>query len=127
MTAPVTQQKSDTSWTVRFIMPKSWTMETLPAPKDARVVLKAVPAKQMAVIRFSGASDRQPHEYKDGRTAQIHRTTAIDTCRRTRVRILQSAVDTALPAQKRNHDRNQTRRVATMQMRRSPYLISNNS
>lgn len=28
MTAPVTQQGQENSWTVRFIMPKSWTMQT---------------------------------------------------------------------------------------------------
>lgn len=54
MTAPVTQQSSGNSWTVRFIMPKGWTMETLPAPNDKRVVLKPVPEKRMAVIQFSG-------------------------------------------------------------------------
>ncbi len=30
MTAPVTQQGAGNSWNVSFIMPKSWTMETLP-------------------------------------------------------------------------------------------------
>lgn len=57
MTAPVTQQAASGAWTVRFIMPKSWTMETLPAPTDARVKLVAVPAKRMVVIRFSGTTD----------------------------------------------------------------------
>jgi hypothetical protein len=58
MTAPVTQQTTGDSWTVRFIMPSSWTLETLPAPNDARVALKPVPAKRMLAIRFSGtASD----------------------------------------------------------------------
>lgn len=58
MTAPVTQQTTGDSWTVRFIMPSSWTLETLPAPNDARVTLKSVPAKRMLAIRFSGtASD----------------------------------------------------------------------
>ena len=58
MTAPVTQQTTGDSWTVRFIMPSSWTLETLPAPNDARVTLKPVPAKRMLAIRFSGtASD----------------------------------------------------------------------
>lgn len=54
MTAPVTQQSRGNSWTVRFIMPAGWTMETLPAPNDMRVVLKLVPAKRLAVIQFSG-------------------------------------------------------------------------
>ena len=58
MTAPVTQQSGGDSWTVRFIMPTSWTLETLPAPNDPRVTLKPVPAKRMLSIRFAGtASD----------------------------------------------------------------------
>jgi hypothetical protein len=58
MTAPVSQQTTGDSWTVRFIMPSRWTLETLPAPNDARVTLKPVPAKRMLAIRFSGtASD----------------------------------------------------------------------
>jgi len=54
MTAPVTQQGAGNAWTVRFIMPKSWTMETLPTPTDARVSLKAVPARRFVAITFSG-------------------------------------------------------------------------
>ena len=56
MTAPVTQQTTGDSWRVRFIMPGSWTLETLPAPNDARVTLKPVPAKRMLAIRFSGSA-----------------------------------------------------------------------
>ena len=54
MTAPVTQQSRGDAWTVRFIMPKSWTMETLPAPSDISVSLKPVPARRFVVINFSG-------------------------------------------------------------------------
>ena len=36
MTAPVTQQTDGDRWTVRFIMPSSWTMETLPTPNDSK-------------------------------------------------------------------------------------------
>jgi hypothetical protein len=58
MTAPVSQQTTGDSWMVRFIMPSRWTLETLPAPNDARVTLKPVPAKRVLAIRFSGtASD----------------------------------------------------------------------
>jgi SOUL heme-binding protein len=57
MTAPVTQQSRDRSWTVRFIMPKSWTMETLPKPTDDRVQLVPLPSKQMVAIRFSGVAN----------------------------------------------------------------------
>lgn len=54
MTAPVTQQSDGRTWTVRFIMPGNWSLETLPAPEDPRVALKPVPAKRMLAIRFSG-------------------------------------------------------------------------
>ena len=56
MTAPVTQQIAGDSWTVRFIMPSSWTLEILPAPNDARVTLKPVPAKRVLASRFSGSA-----------------------------------------------------------------------
>jgi hypothetical protein len=53
MTAPVTQTPAGGAWTVRFLMPAGWTMETLPAPAgDVRLV--ELPAQRMAAIRFSG-------------------------------------------------------------------------
>ncbi len=54
MTAPVTQQGERNSWHVRFIMPASYTMETLPKPKNPAVKLKDIHGKRFAVIRFSG-------------------------------------------------------------------------
>ena len=54
MTAPVTQQSIGNAWSVRFIMPKSWSMETLPVPNDPRVSLKPCPARRFVVITFSG-------------------------------------------------------------------------
>ncbi|MFT5509962.1 MAG: hypothetical protein ACI89J_003053 [Hyphomicrobiaceae bacterium] len=56
MTAPVTQQADGDRWTVEFIMPKRWTMETLPAPEDDRVKLVPVLGRKMVVIRFSGSA-----------------------------------------------------------------------
>jgi hypothetical protein len=54
MTAPVTQQSNDGDWSVRFIMPKIWTMQTLPEPADSRVKLVSMPARRLLAIRFSG-------------------------------------------------------------------------
>ena len=54
MTAPVTQQGDGNTWRVRFIMPSSYTMETLPKPNNPTVELKEVPAKRYVVIRFAG-------------------------------------------------------------------------
>lgn len=66
MTAPVTQQPEGTAWAVRFIMPRSWTMETLPAANDARVSLKPIPAKRMVAIRFSGLANGALIQMKTG-------------------------------------------------------------
>ena len=54
MTAPVTQQGDGEMWQVRFVMPSSYTMATLPKPKNPTVTLKEIPAIRLAVIRFSG-------------------------------------------------------------------------
>ena len=54
MTAPVTQQGDGNSWLVRFVMPSSYTMGTLPKPNNPAVELKKIPTTRYAVIRFSG-------------------------------------------------------------------------
>jgi DNA gyrase inhibitor GyrI len=54
MTAPVTQQGSKEDWVVRFVMPSSYTMQSLPKPNNPEVNLKEITGKQFAVIRFSG-------------------------------------------------------------------------
>jgi len=54
MTAPVGQQAAGERWVVSFMMPASYTLETLPKPLDPAVTLRAVPARRMAAIRYSG-------------------------------------------------------------------------
>ncbi len=54
MTSPVTQSRQDNAWTVRFIMPSEYTMETLPTPNNEAVTLLEVPGRRVAAIRFSG-------------------------------------------------------------------------
>ncbi len=54
MTAPVTQTPSDGGWVVRFTMPSSYSLESLPEPNDPRVKLRNVAPSRFAVIRFSG-------------------------------------------------------------------------
>ncbi len=68
MTAPVIQQQTDTpcdsaepverkAWTVRFVMPETYTIEILPAPNDSKVKLLSLGARRYVVIRFSGSSN----------------------------------------------------------------------
>jgi hypothetical protein len=54
MTAPVGQQRLGKSWAVSFMMPGSYTLETLPEPEDPKVTLRQVPARRMAAVRYSG-------------------------------------------------------------------------
>ena len=54
MTAPVGQQRRQDKWAVSFMMPASYTIDTLPQPKDAAVKLRQVPARRMAAVRYSG-------------------------------------------------------------------------
>jgi hypothetical protein len=55
MTAPVTQSKAITGFLVQFTMPKKYNLETLPIPNDSRVQLRQLPARKMAVYRYSGS------------------------------------------------------------------------
>jgi len=54
MTAPVAQRPDASGWVVSFMMPGSYTMDTIPQPSDPAVKLRAVPAFRAAVIRYSG-------------------------------------------------------------------------
>ena len=55
MTAPVSQEAGhDGSWVIRFFMPATWTLDTLPEPNDPSVQLVTVPGQTFAVLRFTG-------------------------------------------------------------------------
>jgi hypothetical protein len=54
MTAPVGQQRDGDKWAVSFMMPSSYTLETLPVPDDPLITLRQIPARRMAAVRYSG-------------------------------------------------------------------------
>lgn len=54
MTAPVGQKAVSNQWAVTFTMPTNFTLATLPVPTDQRVRLRAIPARRMAAVRYSG-------------------------------------------------------------------------
>ncbi len=54
MTAPVSQQTAGGKWAVSFMMPPSYSMQTIPQPKNEAIKLRSVPARRVAVIRYSG-------------------------------------------------------------------------
>jgi len=54
MTAPVSMQQKDGQWLVHFVMPSRYTLDTLPTPDNSKVMLRQIPARNYAAIRFSG-------------------------------------------------------------------------
>ncbi len=75
MTAPVAQTKTgEQRWSVQFTMPSAFTLDTLPAPKDARVQLRQQPARRVAVVRYSGTwSQRNYDEHVETLRAGLRR------------------------------------------------------
>ena len=64
MTAPVLQQAAGASdeSLVSFVMPAGESLQTLPAPKDPKVALRAVPEQLMAAVQYSGRWTHDSYE-----------------------------------------------------------------
>lgn len=62
MTAPVAQRASAGGYVIQFAMPREWTLETLPEPIDSSVALREMPARTVAVIRYSGGWSQSRYE-----------------------------------------------------------------
>ena len=54
MTSPVTIESNSGQWTISFVMPAEYTMESLPKPLNPKVQLRQIPAVKRAVIGFTG-------------------------------------------------------------------------
>jgi hypothetical protein len=54
MTAPVNIESNAGKWTVSFVMPSEYTLESLPKPLNPKVQIRQIPAVKRAVISFSG-------------------------------------------------------------------------
>ena len=88
MTAPVVQKKAGSetiamtvpviqtgvaaqpgTWTVRFIMPSAYKLDTLPVPKNPQVHLLSLPPERFAAVMFSGLAQETDVEL---RTAELY-------------------------------------------------------
>jgi len=69
MTAPVLHERSTEgeSFTIAFIMPSKYTMETLPQPNNPDVRLREVPKQRFAVVKFSWYATKDRVERKTER------------------------------------------------------------
>lgn len=58
MTAPVAQTPAAAGrWTVQFMMPSAYSLDTLPRPNDPDVRFRQEPARRMAVLTYSGVAN----------------------------------------------------------------------
>jgi len=54
MTAPVITEGINNEWIISFIMPKEYTLDTLPKPNNKNITITSLAVEKYAVIVFSG-------------------------------------------------------------------------
>ena len=59
MTIPVTLEKISDRWRVNFVMPSQYSLDTIPYPNNKQVILREIPARQVAVLGFSGFANEE--------------------------------------------------------------------
>lgn len=64
MTAPVGQSVTNEGYVVSFTMPETYTLDSLPQPKNPAVKLREIPAHRSAVITFSGTWSESRYQKK---------------------------------------------------------------
>jgi hypothetical protein len=74
MTAPVNQQPSGEKYSVSFVMPPNYSLETLPQPLDPAVVIKEIPAHQVAAVRYSGSWSQEKYHKQKAALEQFMQT-----------------------------------------------------
>ena len=54
MTAPIISKQNDNEWSISFVMPKEFSLDTLPKPNNKNIIITSLPKEKFAVIVFSG-------------------------------------------------------------------------
>ncbi|MFO1303844.1 MAG: heme-binding protein [Burkholderiales bacterium] len=62
MTAPVEQQRAGGRWRIAFVLPAGTTLASAPEPTDPRVTIAEVPARRVAVVRYTGRWTEERYE-----------------------------------------------------------------
>lgn len=73
MTTPVTSTLGHAAHIVAFGMPPGRALASLPAPRDARIVLRALPAQRIAVLRTKGRYRARALRNKEAELARLCR------------------------------------------------------
>jgi hypothetical protein len=103
MTAPVVQREDGRpgSYIVGFVMPAGETLETLPEPDDAGVMLRAVPVEFAAALRYSGRWTQAGYQERVARLQQAIADAGLPACGAATVGAVQPPVDAMVPAPQR--------------------------
>ena len=64
VTVPVIHQKTQQIWLMAFVLPKKYTLPSAPKPLDSAVLIRDIPSKKVAVIKYSGSLSEQGIEEK---------------------------------------------------------------
>jgi len=79
MTAPVTGQETPLGWRFAFVLPSGYTLATAPVPGNPEVRLEQVPARKVAVVRYSGSWNEMAYEENLKNLQQWMRQNQLDT------------------------------------------------
>jgi len=62
MTAPVGLTAGSAGWVVSFMLPSEFGPDTAPEPTNAKVSLRALPARRVASVRYAGGDDEATYQ-----------------------------------------------------------------
>lgn len=79
MTSPVSQSGQAGVWDVTFMMPRQYTLDTLPIPNNDAVRFEQVPARRMIVLTFSGRATERALQARTDQLMQIAQSAALPT------------------------------------------------
>ena len=66
MTLPVSQQQKNGKWLVSFMMPSNYSLGELPKPEDSSIILRELPVRNVASIKYSGFWSEEKYLYNLG-------------------------------------------------------------
>lgn len=75
MTAPVISE----GYSMSFVVPSKYTMETVPTPNDEHIRIQEVPERKLAVIRFRGWAREGSVEKQKARLISVLQGNSVET------------------------------------------------
>ena len=64
MTTPVLAEEENNQWLISFVMPKEYSLKSLPRPNNSEVTLRVLPKEKFAIIVFSGLVRESSYDEK---------------------------------------------------------------